>query len=499
MNIKKAWFMMAGGGDPTTDSQGRQAFMVVGDSNAYGAANTNNGPVPGDGIMFDSTGSVLTPVDAAFVAATSVGTNRSAWLQFAIDYNADTGKKIVIVNNGLSGSAFFSGTAGLSWYTNGSLYAAAVTKTNDTLALMGISKLKAIFVVLGINDGTLNYTYVSSLIDRLQADYPDTPILMAQIGTDSVRNIRTSDRNIIRNGPINYTDVHFAATLAPLLGAGLYQASSPHPLMAGYNAFGSMYARWFKNSAYSKWARSIISCHFDDISSARKSLIETCVSALGANLFDLDLLGYYKTSTVNNVFVDWTFLQDPQNPGAATFASNDSLSTDGAATYFTIGIRPQLCLVKSTLSDFFVGVKVKTNSTPQGTAAALFGGQFSTTTKTAIAQSTTPDLNFASNNLTGINNTTDLKINDNTLYATGRNGTPTYAYKNGVQIGTASQGGTGTSSNVVVGGLNTANTYPNGTLATPINASYEYAVWGKFSTVNQLTVYNAMEALVSGW
>lgn len=486
--------------DETSDE--RQVFMIIGDSNAFGLGDSAP-TAPPAATAYESNGSVLTELTQSYINSTSTGTPRSSWIQFATDYYAATGKKTVIVNNGVSSSRFNSSTAGLSWDTNGTLYAAAITKTNNTLALLGLARPKKIFIMLGLNDasnGVLTSTIIQSLLNRLRVDYRGVDIVMTQFGDDVGGTNGVQYRITLKTEVEAYSGVYWGGSFTGLKGAGMMQVGTAHATQAGYNAVGSMYARWMINSQYSKTARAIISCHFDNISKARKALIETWVTSMGSLYTNLDECVLMKTSTGNNIYHDWAFLQQPQNPGAATFTANDNVATNGT-TYFTVGMVPSKSYQRGSLSDNFNMVKIKTNSTAAGNLAYAFGGLFAGTQLTSIKQQAASNIVFSCVNqgAGGITYTGQTAFQSDAAYTCARNSGTEIGYVNGSQVQTGSTTQSGAPATFAIGGLNTANAYPTLTLASGITASFEYFVAGKQSTMNHATLYAAMEALIDNW
>jgi hypothetical protein len=148
---------------------------------------------------------------------------------------------------------------------------------------------------------------------------------------------------------------------------------------------------------------------------------------------------------------------------------------------------------KATQNDGFCGIKVKTNrSTAGGTTRAAIGGG-SATSQTVIGQTNTSTLYYRYNDLTTSTYASETKLQDNSFYVTGRNSGTKYLYKNGSELANASVASVATFSPF----MNAGCINGNGTNSGFIDMDFEYEVGGKYSTVNQTTLYNAMEALVS--
>lgn len=487
--------------DSITSANDERVIMVIGDSNAFGSALTATAPTPSAGTVYDYDGVNINEITAAFISSSVSGTGRSSWVKFGIDYNTITGKKVIIVNTALSSSAYNSVSTAFSWETNGPLYERAKLKTNRLLYQLGVLKPAAICINLGINDGTLTLASVQSLLARLRNDYYGVPILMAQVGFTSVYTASQElRRKTLRDAVIADSKVTFVASMPAQMGAGQYETGSPHLTQTGYDNIGASFARYFKykDSGYSKWALSIICSQFDDPTSAHRTLINNFISTLGTYYFQHDVISFYKTTVENNIFIDWTFISAPQNPGGATFTANSHITTNGT-TYFTTGMWPFNLQIGAIGSDCFVSAKVKTNRTAQGTEAWIFGGQFGGTSTIGIRQTTTPELNFRLNGATGLNNTTDLFFGNNTSYSVARSGAMQSNIKNGTVLNSATSSSSGSVSPVILGGLNTQNTYPSATISGGIDADFEWFRAGKFTTIDESVVNSAFETLVNNW
>lgn len=339
-------------GLPDTTSDGKQAFLFIGDSTSSGVS--NNSVTTVDNTVYSSDGSSITEL--------------ATGPQFGVTYNALTGYKPVIIARGVSGATIYPNGNNNNWFTSGDNYAPAAAVANNTLSLLGISRLKGIIINLGINDVNGVQTFVNittglnSLISRLQADFPNTPIVVFQIGRNAAgMSARiASMRNLWRQTVIDNTNVHFCGGYASLVAPGsLYDADGIHLTPTGNGEAGKMAARWFFNSSYNKWARAVISAQFDELSSARKTLINdffATASAL-AGYLELDSFYNFKTTTKNNCFVDWAFLVGPLADNGFSFTSNSRISTNGSSTYFRTGFNPTLGPFKSSQNNVFTEMR----------------------------------------------------------------------------------------------------------------------------------------------
>lgn len=398
-------------GDTTSD--GKQAFLIVGDSifaglNAHVASDL---PSPGTAYEFDRNTDTIIPFgDGAGIAGFSFN-SKSPWAKFCIDYHNDTGYKPVIINRAASSSTASTASDNNDWQTTGNNFDAAINSAQECLTQLGITKLKGIFINLGINDvqglsGTGSFTaaqvsaFIGTIISNLIANFgSDVPILYMQIGQTASIQISSrlsATRNNIRTHCINNSNVNIAASLSAFVVAGLYE-DGIHPNKDGNDALGSMFARWFRNSSYTKWARSIISCHFDDILTANKVKINDWMLVWQTQYMAMDWFFNFKTTLRNNAAFDWAFLCGPEIDGGFAFTANDSIRTS-SNSLFNIGYDQLLSIVNMSQNDNGYELKIKTNHTGQGIDGIAFGvSNAATTLNTYLRQTTTPQIGWASN------------------------------------------------------------------------------------------------------
>lgn len=487
-----------GGTDTTPD--GRQAFLIIGDSNADGRGETI--PTVPSNTLFKFNGSTFDEITTQSVANDD-NTKGSSWQQMAIDYKAATGLRSCIIQRGLGGSEFYPNGDTNNWFTTGTLYAAAVTAANSALTALNISKLKCIIINLGINDirssnsDTNINAAVDSLISRLTADFPFTNIVFVIPGREEVSDTtKTSRAYFLRRyiaGKAATTDnVHVCCNAFSFTGSGMMNADLLHYTQAGYNALGSMMSRWLTNTAYSKWSRSVISSMFDDITLTRKGLMSTFIDSQVANgnYFRLEGLNLYKTSTLNNIFVDISFCGYVLNQGA-TFVTNSHIATDGSTSNLIASFTPSIYLGQSGRNDVIFGVKTKNVNTAAGVVAGLFGG--TSTEIFRIAQSATK-VNGAVN-YTSTFDGTDANLQSNTLYSAARSGTSEFIIKNATIDATRVQASTGTFSGAIrIGCLITG-----GSATNRLNAQYEYSYASRYTLFDQADFYSKIETLMTNW
>lgn len=477
-------------------------FGVIGDSNADGRGDTI--PVVAPNTLYNWNVTSFVEITTQSVAIDD-NTKGSIWQQFATDYKAATGRKVLLVTGGSGGSEFYPNVDTNNWYTSGVLYAA--WKTRMTNALNG-RKATGIFIVLGVNDVRASHsianitTGVNSLVSRLQTDFPGVPVLFVQVGrteTEINSQLLYQTRQLLKETCEANADFHMcgnAATFAVMSGG--YNVDNLHYSQATNNSLGSMLARWFQNSAYSKWARSIISSYSIEISSARKTLINNFIASMGADFHDLNTFNLWKNESLFDVNSDWTFL-GLTGAGGATVNVNSNVSTNGTTERIVIAYFNNYFVKGGAASNNYrFGVKLNTVGTAAGTAAIMFGTvNIAGTAAIRAAQGGGANpTNFMSNTLTQRNGT-QADLVAGTLYTVARNGNTEEFYRNktldasGVQAFVAS-----VNELMAVGALLTGST---STYSFFYNGTYHYVFASPYTGFDYDNFYDAAEALVAGW
>lgn len=480
---------------PDTTADGKQAFLMIGDS--IQVTSDAAAPTPTAGVLFEWNGSAVVNVTTDLAGA-NLGTQAP---QFANSYFSEFARKSVFINKCSPGSEYSPNGDNNNWSTTGTLYADAVTETGQCLSALGLTKLKAIFVCLGINDASGAVALATiradmdSLYSRLIADFPGIPILVMQIGSMSAAtpvNARSADlRRHTKQKAIDNADVHLVAPLTSFRGAGHYDTDMLHLKQTGNNAAADMRVRWFKNSAYSKWARSIISSHFDELSTNNKSVISVIAASDTYAVADMWL--NLHTSIKSNVFLDFAFMAQPLDAGF-DFAANDCITTNPTGTKgFITGYIPSFMALNIAQNDMAFGVKVKSNSTAAGTAASIMA--CTATAQSIIEQTTTPGELYRINDATLNQHLAETSFQSDSYYEASRNSNVKTLNKNGAQLATATVASTGFTSDAFGIGCRHAS----GSISNIINASFEYAIVRKASTVTVATSYTDQETARDNW
>lgn len=488
------WFL-SGSKSPDTTADGKQGFLVIGDSTARGAGESY-GPTPTANTVYqvDKSTQAITQITTTDMNATT-GTTGSQWPAFGIDYYTKTGKKPMILNWGHAGTSFGD------WVSTD--YALTKPSANLFLSSQGLTKFKAIFIHLGVNDintaaGTLQ-TNITSLFNSITTDFPNTPIFIEQPASSArIATGITTLRTKLKQACIDYTNIQFFCDFGNIYANGYFQDAF-HPSQAGCTQIGKMASRAIVDYGnYSKWALSIIAAHYDDLSGTVKTKINTFINTIGAAYFDLDCLYRWKTTDTKNIYLDFAFFNVPIAGVAPTFTNDDSISFNGSTQYIKSGLQPSTTNIKQSVGDAFYLIKVKTNNNTTGTQYAFGAVDLSgTNTRSQFIQ----DCDFPATNgrinvqPADFSNETTAKILNNTCYGARISGGSSLSMlKNGVDFGLldSSLGAlTLQPLEIFIGGTN-----QDGGLSNPMNFSTTYFASGKYSTVNQVTLYNALEALL---
>lgn len=498
------------GGTADTTINGEQFFLVVGDSIAQGSNNSSGpGPTPTAGTVKQYNGSAIVDIGSADVYNVVSG-GGTMMPKMGIDYNAESGKIPMFISCGSQGSNFENetGDGGNNWSSAGTLRGTTEADVSAALALKGLTKLKGICVILGVNSArgtedltTVVYPAIDAFFTWLTSTYPGVPIMVSQVGRSEVQSHDArlyGVRNRILSNAFSTSDVHMVFNMASWINTSGYGVDNLHPNQVGQDNMGASFARWLRadNSSYSKWGRSVIASLYDNPSTTRRGLINTFIASqvTSGNFALLEHLTVYKTTTQDNCFSDFAFLGYLFNNTSIVFTANDSLSSNGTSNHYAITFIGSVNNARASQNDFIVGVKCKVNSTAQGTVSCLFGGSDGSDVLGTL-QNSTPALTYRSSDATINTNTTDLKYANDSMYGVARNGTTKALIKNASVLASVTQASTGTVSVLpTVGAFNN-----NGTIQNRINATYEYSFAAKYSTFDLSGFITDIEALLDNW
>lgn len=498
MNIKKIHWWLGGGpnvGTDDTTSDGKQLFLIIGDSIARGTS-PGPGPTPTAGTVFEWDGAQELEVSNSDLTDAVDG---SPWPRFGINYNSAIGKKPVFINCGSGGAEFYPNGDNNNWYTSGTLYAAMQTKSSTALSNYGLTKLKGIFVILGVNDiraATLTAdvtTGINSLRDRLLSDFPNTPIYFVIPGrTESVTvDLRSQFvRSDIRRLYTNNSNLHVAATLTSFVYWALYDTDNLHLTDSGNDKLGEILCKYVVSAEADKNTRMIISNFHSSISDTRKQLIRNFITAVDFEN-NVDSLMLFKGGVANDMMFNWGMSPLTSVAGTPTF-NTDFATLNGTNQNIRNGNHVAAATNKCLQNNFISYVKIKTNRTPVGTAGFLKHGSASSI-QVRIGQNASSQTFYSANDNTANVYATDTKIQDDTIYATARNPSDpgkSLLIKGDTIVSSLSVASTGNMSlQEFIGSTSAAASF--------LNADIEFEMRIKYG---DLTVYkNAIDALIAGW
>lgn len=485
---------------PDTTPDGKQVELIIGDSTAgdTSSALTLGPTTPSDSCyLWNGSGITELTTDDINNAGPTYGT---LWKKYALDWNASSGRKPVFVNEASAGSEASPNGDNNNWSTSGDLYATAISNCDAALAFLNLTLPAVIHISLCINDvrgavslSTIN-TDLISLIDRLQAKYPGVPILLENIGRDET-NLYSARiaavRKYIKNIALTYADVHIVDGNTSLPANSLMAADNLHPSQAGNNERGAKRARWRINSSYSKWARSIIASHYDDLSTTIKDGWESFMTAAQSEYLDLDQLLILRNTDKKNTLVDFGYLAAPQDQGF-TFNANTSISFNGSSTYYAPSLVPTGLWNKASQDDFVRMVKVVTATTAAGSSASL-SSAYDGTIRIRMVQTSSSLISIISNAATATTNGTDTKYQANTWHGQGRDGGNQYLIKGSTDLATGAVASTGLCDRAPVLGAEDAN----GSITLYWNGSVACAYTGKRTTIDLSVLNSALDTLLA--
>lgn len=488
---------------PDTTPDGKQAFLIIGDSISGDSSSSSTlGPTTLSDTCYLWNGSSLTEKTTLDInnAGSTYG---SAWKKFALDYNANTSKKVVFINRAAGGSTAYPDGDNNNWYTSGDKYSPAVSDANAALSFLGITKLKGIFIILGINDASGSqstadiFTGLTSLITRLNSDFPDTNIYISSIGRASSGVIGTKIATIkaqIKSLSETYSNVHIPANLTSLVGWNMYAFDNLHPNQTGYNKIGELYARYFTLESYSKRVRQAINAYYTDITTPHKTAIETFIEGcISDDVWDSNYVEscqiYKCTEAQEDLYVDLTLMTAGQPNGTIGFSAGNYVSTPGTAgNYFKTNFAPANSRFAGQ-NDFLSIIKFGTVTTPAGTA----GHGHSEGGTNRLFQTSGSLIAYGANDATATTWTAgDTKFADNTEYAHGRDGGSKYLYKDTTQVHTASVASTTHSTDdILLGQARSSTAY--------LNAEHLYHVYTKKVGFDHAAFKARMDTLLAAW
>lgn len=485
-----------------TTADGMQVFWVAFADSNYDGRGPSDITI-GSGILYLWNGTSLTEITSQNIA--NGGTYGTPWKQFAVDYvAANPGKKVVLVNSARGGSRLYpGGSDNYDWYTTGGIMRAqAAAQVDACLNYLGLTKVKGTFGNACIND-VRNGTSISNIslaldsaVTYVTGKFPGVPFLYCTPGhdeTDPNGFLLRQTRDLIQQKKRTVTEFCCPATCAYFysLGYGTLHFNTQD----AYNQLGASVARWFSNSGTSnKHARDIISQHWGTLTSTRKGLIETEIAAYGTWLFD-DIEYYFplKISDTRDLYIDYCGLQAPFADNITFTADSHIATTGNSNSLYRTFFNPSTLQIRASQNDQFHALWLKQAYSDASTIRSAFGasnaaGQFT-------VGHTTSGTYYRANDNTLTVYATDAVLQNETLYTARRQGTTKALVKNATQVSSATvSSATNVNQNIIIGGRNNGGTNTN-----PMQLDARAIIGGKDTNINYTTLYNAMNARISGW
>lgn len=496
--------LQSGGGSPDTTPDGKQAILIIGDSNAGDTTTGVLGPTTLADTCFLWNGTNLTEITTADISNNLV-TDGTPWKKLALDYNAATSKKTVFIQRASGGSEFYPAGDNNNWFTSGDNYGQAQTEVTDCLSFLEITRLKAIFVILGVNDLRAVTTIanieigVNSLFLRLTTDYPDVRIYVAMPGRREAAANQEMDarsfaiRKYIRNNVALYDNMILFDDYWQYVPTLDYQVDDLHLEQVGYNKVGEKGARALQSTETDKSVFALQNVFYDDLVMLHKAAYKSLVEGLKSdgNWDQLEDFAILRAATRDNVFVSPKFNSMPLD-GGFDFVANNYSKGNGTSTFVRSNFTPSIHIDVASASDFFFLIKTGINNTAVATNGYLFGA-FSTGA-CRLFQTTSSNLQYGCNDTTATAWTGgDTKIQDNTWYAVARLGGTKYLLKNFVVVHSAA---------VAVGSLPVQDFWidalNNVGSGTPfLNCEVQAYSIGKYSTANLTNIGGRIDTLLT--
>lgn len=485
----------------TTRFNNVDVFLSIGDSIGAGLISHTASTLPPQGDAFEYD--FYTKTVRQFGIQPTNFNNKSPWAKFCIEYKKQTSRRALIINQGSAGATISPATSiqiGNDWQTSGLNYYPTVAAVKDCLFRVGKKKLTSIMVVLGTNDiqggnGTGSLTvaqvggYMTNLIDSLRKDFgTDVPILISQPGVyvgEAVSTRMVGIRNQWKVKCQAYDNVHMAASLTSFGAAGLLD-DGIHPSNVGNDALGAMFARWFKNARYTKWARSIISSHVDEITDAYKKKIDDWMRVWQTQYLSFDMMFMTKTNTRANTFFDWSFLCSPTSDLLFDFTADSDIRTDGTTSkLFDVGYNQIETAINVLINDYGLEIKLLSVATSVGSNGSAIGNITTGTTKATFLRQVATGINWACLDTTSYTYTGVTGLTGASYFVIRTASNANSLWINGVSV--SSQ--TGTASIAVAGDWKAGAHLQNAVLTTPIDAKFQRKILFVPSTVSDKAAF----------
>jgi hypothetical protein len=500
------------------------SVMIIGDSVARGNSTAvGNTPPHNSTFQWDAGNSnlrMITNLDLLEpVAASAIG---SQWPQFGASLYQYTGgrRKAVMINCAIGGSSWDNASnTPFSWYTNGTLYSDAVTKTQNALTFLGHAKPDVVYINLGINDSaqqsyTLNVNRLTSLIDRINTDFDTPRICVSMPGKLNIATLNELTRirtmcKFIKSLHFTYSNVEICGSMSNMtawnIGGTLFNDDF-HLTKLGNDLLGDKLARQIAIPAttYRKYTRSLIGNLYDNTSSARREFIDTWVADMeGASLLtELDVLHVHadmNTGNRQNGFIDWGFITTAAEVNNAVYDYSGVDLTAASSQRISSG-QPSVFMDNAIMaSDFICGTFIDTNSIAAGTVATLFGVRESASGGIILLRQTAANvINFFAGSTTSSTNGAETAFANNAHYALARSAGDQILIKDGSIVQTSAAAAVAPSATVIrslaIGAYNF-----NGTVADYFDGKLKATYVARYSTWNISTFNTIMNNFFTNW
>jgi hypothetical protein len=492
---------------PITDTtiDGKQVEVNLGDSRAL-AVGEVVGPTTLSGTCYEYVSGSEVELTTADVSTAATG---SQYKKYALDRNADSGKKPVFISCGSSGSTVKAngGDGGNNWSSTGTLRASAISKTNSALTYYGLTKPYVINVILGINDVKNGVSTNAEIItafdeffDWVQATWPGVTVRVSMIGryASTLSNDRTISVSVyFKRRAKLYSNVYIVGALNSYYNWNLYKTSPAteplHLTQAGNNKLGEQTARFEKYKAlgFNKWAISILSSMYSDPGLTKATAINNFIVAQETNYLTRDTWFMFKQAQIEETFADWALIGLGNNVGAVFTANSYMASSSTGPQYINGLFNPAFSADVSSQNDINYSLRLAVNGNGL-TTGYLFGGQ-DAATKGILLFQVSSSLRYTINDITGAIYSGETKFADNSRYGVYRSGTTKGLRKNGVSIHNATLASTGFLDKPIFLGTNNSNGSPSNTMILQMVT----CDGGAESGFDALSWHNAVETLLT--
>jgi hypothetical protein len=487
-----------------------------GNSDAVGATPTANTVYQWDAgnsnLRMISNTDLLEPVAA--------GATGSQWPAAGITYHELTHRRPVFVNTGVGGSAFYNPSAGFSWYTNDTLFSASVTKVRNCLTYTNIAAPKFVWICMGINDVVqghpLSNTYLTSLIDRILAEFPGVRICMTLPYASSVSTYADLTRlyqmrKWIKALCFTYPTVEIAGDLGVIIQFGsTLQGDNIHLNFTGNSFYGdkAMYGIC-QHMTRSKWTRAFTGAMYSRISETRMNYLDTLISDLGGEFENIDSLEFTTTAGYTdvtnkhkNALPDIGFINVNSILSPVAQFSYDGWSPAGLVDSDRIAVAPLSLIADKALldSDALFGLYITANAVGATTASSLHAVRESASGAIYMVRQTgSSTVGIVAGCGVEMTNGTDTRPTADHFWGAARDSGNQMIIKDASIVATSAQAATTMSPGSNVRSCSLGNYNNNGTIQQRWAGKVTWRILAKYSTMNKTTVMNAMSSFMTNW